>query len=66
MSETASHDQPTIRRIFFPSDLSTDSERAFGHVRFLAARLGAAVTIYHALEIPAGRWVRGPAAPGAC
>src|SRR5688572_3211085 len=58
MRETASHEQPVIRRIFFPSDLSPESERAFGHARLLAARLGAAVTIYHALEIPPARWAR--------
>jgi len=49
---------PSIRRIFFPSDLSPESERAFGHARLLAARLQAAVTLYHALEIPAARWVK--------
>jgi nucleotide-binding universal stress UspA family protein len=49
---------PTIRRIFFPSDLSPESERAFGHVRLLAEVFGSTVTIYHALEIPAARWVR--------
>jgi nucleotide-binding universal stress UspA family protein len=58
MRENASHDQPTIRRIFFPSDLSPESERAFGHAGLLAARFDAAVTIYHALEIPAARWVK--------
>lgn len=49
---------PDIARIFFPTDLSPESERAFGHARLLAARLGTGVTIYHALEIPAARWVR--------
>jgi nucleotide-binding universal stress UspA family protein len=49
---------PSIRRIFFPTDLSPESERAFGHARLLAERLPAAVTLYHALEIPAARWVK--------
>jgi nucleotide-binding universal stress UspA family protein len=58
MPETSAHEQPSIRRIFFPSDLSPASERAFGHARLLASRLGAAVTVYHALEIPPARWVK--------
>jgi nucleotide-binding universal stress UspA family protein len=49
---------PDIARIFFPTDLSPASERAFAHARLLATRLGASVTVYHALEIPAARWVR--------
>jgi nucleotide-binding universal stress UspA family protein len=58
MPETSTRELPAVHRIFFPSDLSAESERAFGHARLLAARLGAAVTLYHALEIPAARWVR--------
>jgi nucleotide-binding universal stress UspA family protein len=57
MPDRAPH-EPSIRRIFFPSDLSPESDRAFGHARLLSSRLGAAVTIYHALEIPPARWVR--------
>jgi nucleotide-binding universal stress UspA family protein len=48
----------SFRRIFFPTDLSPASERAFGHARLLASSLGAAVTVYHALEIPPARWVK--------
>jgi nucleotide-binding universal stress UspA family protein len=58
MSDRSVPDPPAIRRILFPSDLSPESERAFGHVRLLAARFGAAVTVYHALEIPPARWVQ--------
>jgi nucleotide-binding universal stress UspA family protein len=41
-----------IRTILFASDLSPESDRAFEHARFLAERFGAALTIYHALEMP--------------
>jgi nucleotide-binding universal stress UspA family protein len=58
MPESAPRALPSIQRIFFPSDLSPESERAFGHARLLASRLHAAVTLYHALEIPAAQWVR--------
>lgn len=57
MPERAPHDLPAIERILFPTDLSPASERAFEHARLLASRLGAGVTVYHALEIPAARWV---------
>jgi nucleotide-binding universal stress UspA family protein len=58
MPDRAPNDLPSISRIFFPTDLSPESERAFGHARLLASQLGAGVTVYHALEIPAERWVR--------
>jgi len=58
MHESAPLAEPAFRRIFFPSDLSPASDRAFGHARLLASRLGAEVTIYHALEIPPARWVK--------
>lgn len=49
---------PTIRRILFPSDLSRESDQAFDHARLIAARFGAHVTLYHALEIPSREWIR--------
>jgi nucleotide-binding universal stress UspA family protein len=52
------HESVPFRRIFFPTDLSPASDRAFGHARLLASRLGATVTVYHALEIPPARWVK--------
>jgi nucleotide-binding universal stress UspA family protein len=57
-SERVPRSEPLIRRIFFPTDLSPESDRAFGHARLLAARLGAGVTLYHAIEIAPARWVR--------
>jgi nucleotide-binding universal stress UspA family protein len=51
-SESVPRPEPVIRHILFPTDLSPESDRAFGHARLLAVRLGASVTLYHALEIP--------------
>lgn len=42
----------SIREILFPTDLSPESDRAFEHVRLLADRFAAAVTLYHVAEIP--------------
>lgn len=39
-----------IREILFPSDLSATSDRAFDHACFLAERLGARLTLYHAVD----------------
>jgi nucleotide-binding universal stress UspA family protein len=39
-----------IREILFPSDLSSESDRAFEHARLLAERFRARLTLYHALE----------------
>lgn len=41
-----------IRTILFASDLSSESDGAFEHARFLAERFGARLTIYHAVEMP--------------
>jgi nucleotide-binding universal stress UspA family protein len=41
-----------IREILFPSDLSSESDRAFEHARLLAERFGSRLTLYHALEMP--------------
>jgi nucleotide-binding universal stress UspA family protein len=42
----------TIREIFFPSDLSPESDLAFDHARLLAERFGASLTLYHVAEVP--------------
>lgn len=42
-----------IRQILFPSDLSQGSDRAFEHAALLARRLGARLTLYHAVQSPA-------------
>lgn len=42
----------SIREILFPTDLSPESERAFDHARFLAERFRAALTLYHAVQVP--------------
>jgi nucleotide-binding universal stress UspA family protein len=57
MTREASNHPPAIHRILFPSDLSVESERVLDHARLLAARFGAHVTLYHALEIPSREWV---------
>ena len=49
---------PPIRTILHPSDLAPESDCALEHVRLLAARFDAHVTLYHALEVPARAWVR--------
>lgn len=41
-----------VREVLFPSDLSPACERAFEHARFLAERLEATLTLYHAVEVP--------------
>jgi nucleotide-binding universal stress UspA family protein len=47
-----------IRRILFPTDLSAASEAAFPHARLLAEGFGAALTIFHAVEIPTAVYAR--------
>jgi len=42
----------SIREILFPTDLSPEADRAFEHVRFLADRFAASVTLYHVSEVP--------------
>ncbi len=49
---------PSIRRILVPTDLSPASDNALGHAVLLAARFGAHLTLYHALEVPGPAWVR--------
>jgi nucleotide-binding universal stress UspA family protein len=46
--------EPTIsiRDILFPTDLSSESERALEHARHLAGAFGARLTLYHAVELP--------------
>lgn len=39
-----------IREILFPSDLSTESDRAFEHAALLAGRFAAQVTLYHVMR----------------
>jgi len=41
-----------IRDLLFPSDLSAECSHAFEHAAFLADRLQARLTLYHAVEIP--------------
>jgi nucleotide-binding universal stress UspA family protein len=45
-----------IQTILFASDLTPESDVAFGHARFLAERFGARLTLFHALELPADRY----------
>jgi nucleotide-binding universal stress UspA family protein len=58
MAERAPKTPPSIHRILFPSDLSSESDRAFEHARLLAERFAAHVTLYHALEVPSREWTR--------
>jgi nucleotide-binding universal stress UspA family protein len=44
-----------IRHILFPSDLSQAADRSFDHARMLAEAFGAAVTLYHAVEVATAR-----------
>lgn len=46
LTETAA----AVREILFPSDLSPASDRAFDHAHFLAERLGARLTLFHAVD----------------
>jgi nucleotide-binding universal stress UspA family protein len=48
-----------IQTILFASDLTPESDFAFEHARFLAERFRARVTLFHALEMPADRYL-GP------
>jgi nucleotide-binding universal stress UspA family protein len=38
-----------VQTVLYPTDLSTESLRAFDHARLLAERFGARLTLYHAL-----------------
>lgn len=42
----------TIRAILVPSDLSLEADHALEHASCLAARFGAALTLYHAVPVP--------------
>jgi nucleotide-binding universal stress UspA family protein len=42
---------PDTPAILHATDLSEASDHAFGHARYLAERLGAQLTVYHALEL---------------
>lgn len=52
VSEAATEQAPqvAIRDVFFASDLSPRSDRAFDHARLLAERFRARMTIFHAIE----------------
>lgn len=41
-----------VREILVPTDLSSGGEVAVGHARLLAERLGAHLTLYHAVQVP--------------
>ncbi|HLA79742.1 MAG TPA: universal stress protein [Vicinamibacteria bacterium] len=43
-------DAVAVHEILFPSDLSPASDRAFDHAHFLAERLGARLTLFHAVD----------------
>lgn len=55
---------PTIREILYPTDLSPETEGALTHARFLAERFGAALTLYHAVEVPDHRFAHWAFAHG--
>lgn len=54
----------SIREILFPTDLSPEADRAFEHVRFLADRFGASVTLFHVAEVPDHRFAHWAFAHG--
>lgn len=54
----------SIREILFPTDLSPEADRAFEHVRFLAGRFGASVTLFHVAEVPDHRFAHWAFAHG--
>jgi nucleotide-binding universal stress UspA family protein len=45
-----------IQSILFASDLTAESDLAFGHARFLAERFRARLTLFHALEVGPDRY----------
>lgn len=49
-AEAAIPSTAAIHEVLFASDLSPASDRAFGHARILAERLGARLTLYHAVD----------------
>jgi len=51
-----------IREILFPSDLSEESDAAFLHVKLIAERFRARVTLFHAVTLPSreyAEWFEG-------
>jgi nucleotide-binding universal stress UspA family protein len=55
-----SHSPASIQRILVPHDFSDTATRALDYATGLAARLGAAVTVVHAYEIPVYGFPEGP------
>jgi nucleotide-binding universal stress UspA family protein len=53
-----------VRELLFPTDLGPESDRAFDHARSLAARFGARLTLYHAVEVPDHRFAHWAFAHG--
>jgi nucleotide-binding universal stress UspA family protein len=45
-----------VREVLVPTDLSSGGEVAISHARLLAERLGAHLTLYHAVQIPDHRF----------
>ncbi len=41
-----------IREVLFPTDFSSESDRAFDHARFLAESFEASLVLYHAVPVP--------------
>lgn len=46
----------SVREILVPTDLSSGGEVALSHAQLLAERLGARLTLYHAVEVPEHRF----------
>jgi nucleotide-binding universal stress UspA family protein len=55
-----SHSPDSIRRILVPHDFSDSANRALDYAVALASRLGAAVTVIHAYEVPVYGFAEGP------
>ncbi len=60
---TSSPAEAAVGEILFPTDLSPASDRAFEHARLLAERLGARLTLFHAVNTGHLSEARGPADP---
>jgi nucleotide-binding universal stress UspA family protein len=54
----------SVREIFFPTDLTAESDQALEHVRLLGDRFKANVTLYHAVEMPDPRYAHWAFAHG--
>jgi nucleotide-binding universal stress UspA family protein len=54
----------SIREILFATDLSPEADQAFEHVRSLADRFGASVTMFHVAEVPDHRFAHWAFAHG--